>query len=304
MALLRHRAAPPISRPGCRPMRADCSLDLQHHREPPGNVVERLHLGELDAPVAAHVDLGDGAAPALVFVVAHESVGERLARDQLHLGIERRAHREAAFVQLLLAVALVDFAADFLGEILGREHVRAGRARGDVERLLLGRLRLRRLDVAVLDHAIDHVVAPLDRALALAERMQRARRLRQRGEIGGFRDRQLVHRLVVVDQRGRGDAVGAEAEIDLVEIELEDLVLGVGALDPQREQRFLDLAVERDLVGQQEVLGDLLRDRGSALRPATRAHVLQVDRSRRARCRRSRGRHARRNSCPRPRGTR
>ena len=77
-----------------------------------------------------------------------------------------------------------------------------------------------------------------------------------------------MHRLVEIDQRGGGDAVGAEAEIDLVEIELEDLLLGIGALDLEREQRFLDLALERDLVGQKEVLGDLLGDGRGALRPA------------------------------------
>jgi len=42
-----------------------------------------------------------------------------------------------------------------------------------------------------------------------------------------------MHRLAVVVQRRRGDAVIAEAEIDLVEVELEDLFLRVGRLDPK-----------------------------------------------------------------------
>ena len=45
--------------------------------------------------------------------------------------------------------------------------------------------------------------------------------------------RQLVHRLVEIVQRGGGDAVIAEAEIDLVEIKLEDLVLRIGGFDAQ-----------------------------------------------------------------------
>ena len=130
------------------------------------------------------------------------------------------------------------------------------------------------LEVIVLDHAVEHVVAALDRALALAERVIVVRPLRQRGEIGGFRRRQLMHRLVEVEQRGGRDAVGAEAEKDLVEIELEDLVLRIGALDLQREQRLLDLALEARLVGEQEVLRDLLGDRGGALRPLSAAVVL------------------------------
>ena len=94
-----------------------------------------------------------------------------------------------------------------------------------------------------------------------------------------------MHRLVEIEQRRGGDAIGAEAEIDLVEIEFEDLVLRIGALDAQRQQRFLDLALERHLVGQQEVLGDLLGDGRGALRAAAAAEVLRVEQARRARCR-------------------
>ena len=96
---------------------------------------------------------------------------------------------------------------------------------------------------------------------------------RQGGEVGGFRDRKLVHRLVEVEQRRGGDAVSAEAEIDFVEIKLEDFFFRVSTLDAQRQQRFLDLALERYLVGQQEVLGDLLRDGRGALWPAAGAEA-------------------------------
>ena len=106
--------------------------------------------------------------------------------------------------------------------------------------------------------------------------MQRRRRLRQRRQIGRFRDGEFVDRLVEIDQRRRGDAVGAEAEIDFVEIEFEDLVLRVGALDPHRQQGFLDLAGERHLVGQKEVLRDLLGDGGGALRTAVGTVILRV----------------------------
>ena len=107
--------------------------------------------------------------------------------------------------------------------------------------------------------------------------MQRRRRLRQRRQIGRFRDREFVHRFVEIDQRRGGDAVGAEAEIDFVEIEFEDLVLRIGALDAHRQQGFLDLAGERHLVGQKEVLRDLLGDRRRALRTAVGAVILRVE---------------------------
>ncbi len=86
-----------------------------------------------------------------------------------------------------------------------------------------------------------------------------------------------MHRLVEIDQRGRSNAVGAQPEIDLVQIELEDLLLGIGALNLQRQQRLLDLALERDLVGQKEVLGDLLGDGRRALRTPARAVGLQIE---------------------------
>ena len=219
-------------------------------------------------------------APALALVELDQAIDQHLARHHLKLRIERGADRKAALVQRLLAVLLIDPAADLFGEIFGGEDVRAGRARRDGQRLLLGLLGIRPLDDAGDLHLVDDVVAPLDRALALAERIELARRLRQRREIGRLRHGQFVHRLVEIDQRGRGNAVGAKAEIDLVEIELEDLLLGIGALDLEREQRFLDLALERDLVGQKEVLGDLLGDGRGALRTAARAVGLR-DRERR-----------------------
>ena len=98
----------------------------------------------------------------------------------------------------------------------------------------------------------------------LAERMVVVGRLGQGGKIGGLLERELAQLLVEVVERGGRHAVGAHAEIDLVEIELEDLVLGVGALDADGEDRFLELAVELLLARQQEVLGHLLGDGGGA----------------------------------------
>jgi len=55
---------------------------------------------------------------------------------------------------------------------------------------------------------------------------------------------------------GRGvDAVGAAAEIDPVEVEFEDLVLGELPLKREREDAFLDLPGEAAVVGQEDVAG-------------------------------------------------
>ena len=64
----------------------------------------------------------------------------------------------------------------------------------------------------------------------------------------------------VVDLRRSPDPVGALAEEDLVDVELEDLVLGEFALDLQREQDLVELADVGLLPGEEEVPGHLHGD--------------------------------------------
>ncbi len=73
--------------------------------------------------------------------------------------------------------------------------------------------------------------------------------------------------------RRRLDAIGARAEIDPVEIHFEDLVLGVLLLQPQREQHFLHLALQRPVGLQEQVLRQLLGQRRAALREAAMHQV-------------------------------
>ncbi len=131
-------------------------------------------------------------------------------------------------------------------------------------------------DEALFLHAGDHPVAARQRALAVAVGVIIVRALGQRREIGGLGDGQFVERLVEVVERGGGDAVGADAEIDLVQIELENLVLGEGLFEADRDQRLAELAVEGHVRGEQEVLGDLLGDGGGADEAAVLDHVDDV----------------------------
>ena len=113
-------------------------------------------------------------------------------------------------------------------------------------------------------HLHEHPVAALDGARSLAERMVVVGALGQRCEIGHLLQRQLVKRLAEIVERGSSHAIGVHAEEDLVQIEFEDLVLGESLLDAAHEDRLLQLAVERALVGKEEVLCHLLGDGGSA----------------------------------------
>ena len=63
------------------------------------------------------------------------------------------------------------------------------------------------------------------------------------------------------------DAIGAAAEIDLVEVKLEDLLLGKLGFERHRQDRLARLAVERAVVVEKDVPGELLRDGGGRRYP-------------------------------------
>ncbi len=99
------------------------------------------------------------------------------------------------------------------------------------------------------------------------------RRLEQAGQHGGFRQGDVLEVLAeIVIRRGRR-AEGAAAHIGPVEVELQDLVLGQVAFEPEGQERLVDLALERALVRQEQVLGELLGQRGAALDVAAAARV-------------------------------
>ncbi len=224
-------------------------VDVEHHSEPPWiDIREGLHFGQRDTPVAGGIDPPDGPAPSLSFIEVDQSVDHCLAREHLQLRIERGAHGQAALVQLLLSVILKDVTAHLFGKIFGLKGAGAGRAHGDVERFFLGLVARIGGDKAVLDHAVDDVISSRNCFFAAAERIVIVRTLRQRGQISCLGDGQFMHRLVEIKERGGGDAVGTQPQINLVEIEFEDFVFRVRALDAQRQQRFLDLAGDRDFI--------------------------------------------------------
>src|SRR4029077_16620217 len=73
--------------------------------------------------------------------------------------------------------------------------------------------------------------------------------------------------------RGGLPSVSAGAEIDAVEIKLENFRLAELALEPQRQHRLLHLAPERALLGEKQVLGELLGEGRAALRHPAVQHV-------------------------------
>src|SRR6516165_4991110 len=124
-----------------------------------------------------------------------------------------------------------------------------------------------------LDQVVEDDVGARARRRQIDMRRESRRRLEQAGEHRRFGEVYVARGLVEIKLCRRIDAERAAAEIGAVEIELEDLVLRQPYLKPQREKRFLDLALDGALVRQEQVLGQLLADGGAALHHAAGARV-------------------------------
>jgi len=169
-----------------------------------------------------------------------------------------------ALGQHVVAVAGDHLLAHHFGHVRGVDLdlalVRAGvhrqRARG---------VRLGAAHVAQFRHARqDVVVAAQAGAFRVADRIAAGRELGNAGQGGGLVQGQCVELLPVIELGRSGHAVGAVAEETLVEVELQDLVLGQLALHLHRQQHLRELAAEAVLGAEEELLGHLLGDGGAA----------------------------------------
>ncbi len=204
-------------------------------------------------------------------LAAADQVGDprrdrRLGRSLLGR-IERAVDRQAGVGELADSPTPLDLVRGGVG-VVGR-HAARERDLARVERPRLGGVGLRARDPAQLDQAIEHPVAPFAGELGVPVRREvggRGNHARQQRAVGEV---ELARRLAEPGP-GRGaeaDQVGRAAPPpeDLVQVGLEDLLLGVARLEHHREQRLAQLAADAPLVGEIEVLGQLLGDRRSAL---------------------------------------
>ena len=107
----------------------------------------------------------------------------------------------------------------------------------------------------------------------MIDRIVVARRLEHGGKDRRFRQGHVARRLAEEFLRRLFDAGGAGAEIDAVEIELDDLVLGEILLEPHCQHGFLGLARHGALGLEEQVLGELLGQRRAALDDAARPDI-------------------------------
>ena len=203
----------------------------------------------------------------MALVVRAQAVLDRLVGQVLQPRVEGRRHGQAVFVQRLRAVLTLEMLADFLDEKRG-DAGRLVRLPARDDGLLPGRVGLRLRDVALVRHPLQHDVAAGVGALHVHERALPLGRLEDAGDERRFLEAELLVRLVEIQARGRLDAVGAVAQVHLVAVDREDLLLRVALLDLDREDDLANLALEELLLRQAELIevaGDLLCQRARAL---------------------------------------
>ncbi len=119
-------------------------------------------------------------------------------------------------------------------------------------------------------HPVLHALA--ERALFVL--MEVELRVRQdAGEERALGRREVLGLEAEVEVRRLGDAVEPGAVLDDVEVELEDLRLVEGRLEPPGQEHLLDLAGEILLAVQEEVLGELHADGARPLNEAPAGEV-------------------------------
>jgi hypothetical protein len=149
------------------------------------------------------------------------------------------------------------------------------RLEGLVEALLQAKrlvprvLELLRGKPSVLGHQVEHLIPPDPRAVGMAKRGVEIWRVDQTGNRRRFGDGQVTR--LLAEERARPlthaedtDRFGLP-EINVVEVGLENLLLGHARLEDQREHRLVGLASDSALGRKEEVLGQLLGDRAASL---------------------------------------
>ena len=124
---------------------------------------------------------------------------------------------------------------------------------------------------ALLDHAVQHVGEAFLCPLRVAGRVVARWRPDGRRQHSALRNRQLLRRRPEVGLGSDLDARRPPAEVDGVEVVLQDLLLGLGVIQLQRYEQLLDLAGVGAVLRQVRILRVLLGDRGATLLDAAAA---------------------------------
>ena len=136
--------------------------------------------------------------------------------------------------------------------------------RADHQFFLDCRLPGRFVDELERAHPPQNVLLACLGAGEIDHRVVARRRLGQPGQHGELGQRKILHRLAEIGACGGLEAVGALAEVNLVDVELENLVLGEVVLDLHRQHRLGQFARHGLFIRQEEIARHLHGDGGGA----------------------------------------
>ena len=143
---------------------------------------------------------------------------------------------------------------------VGAFHLRPGGVVAGGDGRGLGLLALLAVDGAGLFHAEQDPVAALAGPLRVGDRVVGRGRLGQAGDHRPLGQRQVLDRFAVIDLGGGFRAVGPVAQVNLVQIQLEDLLLLEDPFDLDRQHDLVELAQEALLPVEEEVARHLHGD--------------------------------------------
>ena len=248
---------------------------FQHHRDKQvcavGDFRQRIFHILFRLALRRHFDVSLRAAVAVTLVVVQHTASQRAVRRRL-IGLGDGGVDAIALRVHLLAEALEQHLPHHFRNVLGAHGVLVGLVLDHQLRLLrLGKLHVG--DMAQFVHPAQHVHLALLGALGIDHRIEARRGFGQPGQHRGLGYGDVLQRLSVIDLCRSGEAVGTLTQVDLVDIDLQDFVLGQARLDLEGQQRLVQLARQRFLAAEEEIPGHLHGNGGGALTPASRTQV-------------------------------
>src|SRR5581483_11730311 len=232
-------------------------------------VVEAADHGP-HGPVGLHGDQRAGVALAAARARVAQVVDHGILRRLLHAEVDRRARRQHVIpAPLAEPLGLLECPVQEPVGAVGRPGV------DDLGRVEARSLHLPGAHVAGLDQVGEDIIGAGAGCGQVHVRCELGRGLEEAGQHGSLGEIDLAHGLAEIELGGCLHAVGAATEIGAVEVELEDLALGEARLEQEGEEHLLELALQRPLGGQEQILGELLGDGGPALHHLVGARVLQ-----------------------------
>src|SRR5579863_5707188 len=259
---------------------ADAGVNL-HGKHAGDDGVDVVAWRGFHGPVRVGVGLDEGAGgedvfelalPAVAALVGGEAVHDGVVGGLLQIEVEGGLDAQAGFVDLFGAEALFELAADFFLEPGSDGHLWLGDV--EAERRRAGFFCLRVSDGAVGLHLREDEIAAFEGFLRIEERRIGGWALGQASEEGSFGQRNVFGVLAEVEFGSGFKAIHAVAEVDLIAVEGEYLLLGEGALDLDGEVGFLNFARGVAVSGEEEIARELHGERGSALHAAAAAEVV------------------------------